>query len=167
MSDSRHVSQKLKISEMKLAIPMSDISRHYKLSLTDCVMSEKSFVVHIKIPLVQKISTGIQSGSCWSCCRLHLGKITTREYWCIKNNLGSKRKEKTLTCSNLRQCKPYDDRICYLSRFISDALFEPQCALKLYNGLTVEDLYQHDQLWCRTSRETVISEIKANKYMIP
>lgn len=41
---------------MKLALPLEELSRYYKLSIADYAMSKDTIVLHIKIPITQVIS---------------------------------------------------------------------------------------------------------------
>ncbi|KAF5299111.1 hypothetical protein FQR65_LT09469 [Abscondita terminalis] len=68
--------------------------------------------------------------------------------------------------TSLHHCKPYHDKLCYLTRFDSDAIYGPQCAYKMYTGATVEELSQHCSFRCHASQSMLISEIDSNTFII-
>lgn len=68
--------------------------------------------------------------------------------------------------TGLHQCKPYHDKLCYIPRFSGDTLQGPECARRLYQGATVEEISHHCPMSCHTSTATTISEIQEELYVI-
>lgn len=66
----------------------------------------------------------------------------------------------------LHQCKPYENRLCYVPRFSADPVQGPNCAKKLYQGATVEELNHHCPMTCHQSTATAVSEIANETYAI-
>ena len=83
--------------------------------------------------------------------------------------------ESTLTGTNfikqisgtaLHQCKPYENKLCYLPRFAADTAHGPGCAKILYVGSSISEINQHCPLHCITSQLVSISEIAHDTFVI-
>ncbi|CAH0562991.1 unnamed protein product [Brassicogethes aeneus] len=58
----------------------------------------------------------------------------------------------TISGTNLHQCKPYENKLCYLPRFSSDNLHGPQCVKMLFHGATVEEIAKNCPMRCLSSK---------------
>ncbi|KAF5271245.1 hypothetical protein FQR65_LT17672 [Abscondita terminalis] len=111
--DLKKLSHELNKKGHMIAIPTYELSRYYKLSIADCTTVGNKLYVHIKIPIV-----------------------TLNQKWQLYELITLK----SISGTSLHHCKPYHDKLCYLTRFDSDAIYGPQCAYKMYTGATVEEL---------------------------
>jgi len=72
---------------------------------------------------------------------------------------------KEVTGIALHECKPYQDRLCYLPKFAGDQTQGPTCARKLFHGTTVEDIAEHCPMHCHQSDLMIISEIGSEEFL--
>lgn len=163
-ADLKKLAQNLKKIGMKLTIPIKQISRYYKLPIAECIMSSESISTHVKIPITQvsknwKLLELQSTPFGWhneTCTLMH-----DHMYLAVDNN-----NTRPITGAGLHQCKPYQDRLCYIPRFATDSTYGPLCAFKMYLGATVDELKQHCSFRCHSSKALVISEVSENTYHI-
>ncbi|KAF5308758.1 hypothetical protein FQR65_LT17969 [Abscondita terminalis] len=164
-TDLQNLSIELRKNGHSLAIPIDELSRYYKLSITDCTTTGNQLYVHIKIPIVSinqewTLFELITTPFAWqneTCILMH-----ETLFMAVSNN----QTLKSISGTSLHHCKPYHDKLCYLPRFDSDALYGPQCAYKMYSGATVEDLSQHCSFRCHASQSMLVSEIDSDTFII-
>ncbi|XP_050310807.1 uncharacterized protein LOC126746540 [Anthonomus grandis grandis] len=167
--DLEDFESKIANSEQGLAIPTSELAAYFEMPICDCSFTKSSIYVHIKIPIIKKNRN-------WQLLEL----ITTPFAWynqtCIirhqplyiavsknGNNEGDLRQ---ISGTGLHECKPYQNKLCYLPRFSADILQEPECAKILYQGATVKELSQYCPMDCHSATSMTISEIKDETYVI-
>ncbi|XP_050300412.1 uncharacterized protein LOC126738956 [Anthonomus grandis grandis] len=167
--DLEDFESKIANSEQGLAIPTSELAAYFEMPICDCSFTKSSIYVHIKIPIIKKNRN-------WQLLEL----ITTPFAWynqtCIirhqplyiavsknGNNEGDLRQ---ISGTGLHECKPYQNKLCYLPRFSADILQGPECAKILYQGATVKELSQYCPIDCHSATSMTISEIKDETYVI-
>lgn len=147
---------------MQLSIPRSELAQYYKLPIVDCGISK--IVIHVKVPVTQ-------ANREWKLVEL----LTTPFGWendtcMIMHDIlylaVSQKSMRPISGAGLHQCRPYHDRMCFLPRFSSDAVYGPQCAFKMYEGATVEEITKHCSFRCYRSTQTIISEVKPDTYVL-
>lgn len=147
-----------------LAIPINELSRYYKIAITDCTISSNKIIVHVKIPIKHvdrdwKLLELLTTPFAWNdetCVVMH-----DTMYLAVSNKI-----MRPISGVGLHQCKPYHDKLCFLPRFASDVKYGPLCAFKMYNGATVNELNKHCSFRCHSSNSMVISEVKEDTYVL-
>ncbi|KAF5297256.1 hypothetical protein FQR65_LT10028 [Abscondita terminalis] len=163
--DLKKLSHELNKKGYMIAIPTYELSRYYKLSIADCTTVGNKLYVHIKIPIVTlnqkwQLYELITTPFAWkneTCILMH-----ETLFMAVSNN----QTLKSISGTSLHHCKPYHDKLCYLTRFDSDAIYGPQCAYKMYTGATVEELSQHCSFRCHASQSMLISEVDSDTFII-
>lgn len=167
--DLQRLDKELQNSGQGLAIQTQDLSKFYQLPLSECTFTSEKLYVHIKIPIIQRdqywnLYELITTPFAWynqTCIiphqTLYLAVATHQKYF--KENV------RQISGTGLHQCKPYQDKLCYIPRFSADNLKGPECAKKLYEGATVETLSHHCPMSCHTNA-TTISDIFEETYII-
>lgn len=147
-----------------LAIPLTDLINYYELPISECSFWNNKVTVHIKVPVVP-IHTK------WQLFEL----ITTPFAWenqtCTIQHQNlylavSKSSTRQISGTSLHHCSPYKNKLCYLPRFSADNLQGPECARKMYEGATIEDIASNCPMSCHPSTALTISEIEHETYVI-
>ncbi|KAK4880409.1 hypothetical protein RN001_008555 [Aquatica leii] len=163
-TDLEKLATELSKKGYSIAIPIHELSRYYKLSIADCTTAGNKLFVHIKIPI-------IVTNQEWKLYEL-ITPFAWKNETCILMHetlfmaVSHNQTLKSISGTSLHHCKPYHDKLCYLPRFDSDAIYSPQCAYKMYTGTTVEDLSQHCSFRCHSSQSMLISEISSDIFVI-
>lgn len=157
-------------SEQDIAIPLKQISTYYELPISECSFFQNKILVLVKIPVIQKnqhwdLFELVTSPFAWfnqTCTIPH------QTLFLAVNNEPTQDKQslRQISGSGLHQCKPYHDKLCFIPRFSSDNTQGPECARKLYEGCTVQELSQFCPMNCHTSSSLIISEIAEETYII-
>ncbi|KAK4883373.1 hypothetical protein RN001_006692 [Aquatica leii] len=138
--DLEKLSIELSKKGYSIAIPINELSRYYKLFISDCSTTENKLYVHIKIPIVLanqewKLYELITTPFAWNnetCVLMHETLFMT-----VSHN----KTLKSISGTSLHHCKPYHDKLCYLPRFDSDAIYGPQCPYQMYTGRLMSTLF--------------------------
>ena len=168
--DLEILSAQINFSGRGLAIPLSDISKFYKLPICHCAFTETKLYIHIRIPIIRNTET-------WRLYELLSTPFAWYNQTCSiqHQTLYLAVSESTLTGTNfikqisgtaLHQCKPYENKLCYLPRFAADSAHGPGCAKILYVGSSISEINQHCPLHCITSQLLSISEIAHDTFVI-
>lgn len=168
--DLKRLNTILSDSNQELAIPLSDISKYYKLPLCDCVISNSDLTIHIRIPITQKGSTWklyelLTTPFAWNnetCVIMHDTMYLAVSETSTDGNLAMR----PVSGTGLHNCKPYEHRLCYIPRFSADNTYGPQCAFSMYQGASVKELASVCAFRCHSSRALVISEVQEDTYVI-
>ncbi|KAL1487945.1 hypothetical protein ABEB36_015328 [Hypothenemus hampei] len=168
--DLLKLSADLRLSQQELAIPVTDIYRYYKLPLTECSFTTSKLFVLIKIPI-------LQTKKRWELFELvtvpfawynQTCSIPHRPLYLAANKLSAAPVTETrqISGTGLHQCRPYHDKLCYISRFSPEALEGPECAKKLFTGGTVNEISQHCPIKCNPSTHMIVSEVLEDTYIV-
>ncbi|KAF5281037.1 hypothetical protein FQA39_LY05242 [Lamprigera yunnana] len=130
----------------RLAIQVEQLSKYYKLDIADCTVADQKIYIHIRVPIIQgktewKLYELITTPFAWNdetCIIMH------DTLYIAVNEKAIVSAVKVISETALRHCKPYHDKLCYLPKFESDALFGPRCAYEMFIGATVEELRTTD-----------------------
>lgn len=170
LHDLKSLEDQIGVFDQELAIGTSEIAKYYQLPLCDCAFYGNKMIINIRVPVNQKSHS-------WELLELLTVPFRWDNQTCvIEHNpifLAVARNSKTfdtqirqISGSGLRHCKPYQDKLCYIPRFSADSVQGPECAKKLYNGATVEQLNYHCPMRCHKSNSLIISEIAEETYII-
>ncbi|KAL1489243.1 hypothetical protein ABEB36_014176 [Hypothenemus hampei] len=168
--DLSKLSADLRLSHQELAIPVTDIYRYYKLPPTECAFTTSKLFVLIKIPI-------LQTKKRWELFELvtvpfawynQTCSIPHRPLYLAANKLSAASVTETrqISGTGLHQCRPYHDKLCYISRFSPEALEGPECAKKLFTGGTVREISQHCPIKCNPSTHMIVSEVLEDTYIV-
>jgi hypothetical protein len=155
-------------SQRKLAIPLSELSRYYKLDLADCTLVGQELIIQVRIPIVQQEAS-------WELFELMTTPFAWNNHTCTimhdtmylaVSSHHSGRSLRPISGSSLHTCKPFENKLCYIARFNSHGSYGPQCALKMYTGATVDELNSHCAFRCHESQAMIISEVQDDVYVI-
>ncbi|KAL1516186.1 hypothetical protein ABEB36_000105 [Hypothenemus hampei] len=139
--DLLNLGKELQKADQKLAIPLADLFRYYKLSITEGSFTSSKLFVLVKIPILRRTKTWklfelVTVPFAWynqTCAILHRPL-----YLAANKGIGSRKAEtRQISGTGLHQCKPYHDQLCFIPHFSSDALEDPECARTLFQGGTV------------------------------
>ncbi|KAL1516372.1 hypothetical protein ABEB36_000291 [Hypothenemus hampei] len=168
--DLLSLGKELQAADQKLAIPLADLFRYYKLSITECSFTSSKLFVLVKIPILRRTKTWelfelVTVPFAWynqTCAIPHRSL-----YLAANKGIGSRKAEtRQISGTGLHQCRPYHDRLCFIPHFSSDALEGPECARTLFQGGTVQEISQHCPLECHPSTTMSISEVLENTYIL-
>lgn len=162
--DLKNLDDKIKSFDHTLVIPLNELSRYYKIPITDCSIADDKIIVHVKVPVKSierdwKLLELLTTPFSWkgeTCVVMH-----DTMYLAVSGDI-----MRPISGAGLHQCKPYHDKLCYLSRFASDVKYGPQCAFKMYTGATVNELNKHCTFRCHPSDAMLISEVNLDTYVI-
>ncbi|XP_046401852.1 uncharacterized protein LOC124167822 [Ischnura elegans] len=73
---------------------------------------------------------------------------------------------RTLSGPAMHDCRPFEDKLCFLPRFHGDTSHGPQCALTMFKGATAKQLNEACTLRCHPGQSTIITEVAFEKYVI-
>ncbi|KAL1488598.1 hypothetical protein ABEB36_014402 [Hypothenemus hampei] len=160
----------LRESQQELAIPLADIFLYYKLPLTECSFTTAKMFLLLKVPI-------LQAKKRWELFELvtvpfawynQTCSIPHRPLYLAANTLQTPFTTETrqITGTGLHQCKPYHDKLCYVSRFSPEALEGPECAKILFTGGTIQEISQHCPINCNPSTHMVIAEVLEDTYIV-
>lgn len=168
--DLKKLQAELAKVDQGLAIPKSDFARYYQLQICECTFTEKTILIHIKIPVRQKYDEWqlfelITTPFAWynqTCTILH-----NPLYLATSDNTKTRKQEhRQITGSRLHYCKPYNEKLCYLPRYAGDLLQGPACARSIFQGASVKDISHNCQLSCHPATQLTILEIEEETYML-
>ena len=167
--DLKKLLGEIRSSGQRLAIDVTETWKYYELPICDCSFTEQKLFIHIKIPV-------IQGNNNWQLYEL----ITTPFAWfnetcfiphqplymAVSMTEKSKDKIRQISGAGLHQCKPYNNKLCFVPRFSGDIFQGPQCAKMLYEGNTVEKLSHYCPMQCHSATSMIITEADEEVYIL-
>jgi len=167
--DLEKLQEEIQNSGQRLAIFVTELWKYFEVPICDCSFTEEKLFVHIKIPV-------IQGNNNWQLYEL----ITTPFAWfnatcfiphqplymAVSMSENSKEKIRQISGAGLHQCKPYDNKLCFVPRFSGDIFQGPQCAKMLYEGTTVENLSHYCPMQCHSATSMIITEADEEVYIL-
>lgn len=170
LKDLNHLVIELENFDHGLAIPLSDFTRYYQLDIAECVFTEESLIVHVKIPIKHRYHS-------WHLFELITAPFAWYNNTCIidhnplylaVSDISTTKKEehRQISGSRLHYCTPYNNKLCYLPRYAGDRLQGPGCASTIFKGASVEDISHQCQLKCKRSTHLTITEVEEETYII-
>ncbi|KAF5301790.1 hypothetical protein FQA39_LY10575 [Lamprigera yunnana] len=166
-ADLTALEKDINSKKYRLAIPVEQLLKYYKLDIADCTVADQKIYIHIRVPIIQgktewKLYELITTPFAWNdetCIIMH------DTLYIAVNEKAKVPAVKVISGTALRHCKPYHDKLCYLPKFESDALFGPSCAYEMFIGATVEELSKHCSFKCHTPKAMLISEINIDTFL--
>ncbi|KYB24698.1 hypothetical protein TcasGA2_TC031841 [Tribolium castaneum] len=147
--------------EQELAIPMSNIWMLYTLPISDCTLTGGNITIQARIPIRRK-------GYTWTLYELisvpfawynHTCRIQHESTYVAISN-GKKTETRTISGVSLHHCRPFENKLCFLPRFLADSIHGPTCVRKLISGGSIEELGSHCPMTCYRSQALTITEIE-------
>lgn len=167
-TDIQRLQTEIHPSDQEVAIPAEEIYRYYQLPISDCTISGNTITITVKIPIRQlgkkwEIFELVTTPFAWHNQTCH---IQHESLFLAVSTCNAEKTLRTISGINLHQCRPYDNKLCYLPRFSSDSLHGPQCAKVLFTGATVQEISETCPMRCLPSTAMVITEVKEEVYVI-
>ncbi|XP_064214046.1 uncharacterized protein LOC135266736 [Tribolium castaneum] len=147
--------------DQELAIPMSNIWMLYTLPISDCTLTGGNITIQARIPIRRK-------GYTWTLYELisvpfawynHTCRIQHESTYVAISN-GKKTETRTISGVSLHHCRPFENKLCFLPRFLADSIHGPTCVRKLISGGSIEELGSHCPMTCYRSQALTITEIE-------
>ncbi|KAJ3645257.1 hypothetical protein Zmor_022927 [Zophobas morio] len=151
----------------ELAISVGDAEVLYTLPICDCMLTEKTITVHIRIPVRTK-------GFSWSLFELiavpfkwhnQTCKTQHESVYVAVSKLVS-RQVRAISGVSLHHCKPFENKLCFLPRFSAHSLHGPTCVNKLVAGESSLELSRQCPMTCYYSTAMTITEVEEETYVI-
>lgn len=167
-SDLRKLENTIHRSEKQLAISTTEVLRYYHLPLCDCTFTETHIVINVRIPITSmhydwKLYQLIPISFAWyqETCTLSIPAPFVAVAYNATPQIVT-----AISGTSSHQCRPFEDKLCYIPRFSADDSLGPLCIIKLYTGSTVEDLANHCKLTCHHSTSLSITELEESVYSL-
>lgn len=168
--DLWHLSTHLQKFDQGLAIPMSDFARYYQVDISECIFTQNSPIVHIKIPIRPnlhnwKLYELITAPFAWynNTCMIEHNPL----YLAVSSTSKADNAEhRQISGSRFHYCTPFNNKLCYLPRYAGDQLQGPACASTIFKGVSVEEISQQRHLRCKKTKHLTITKVEDETFIL-
>jgi hypothetical protein len=134
------------------------------LKISDCSFSGDEILVKIKLPI-------IKMGAKWQLFEIISIPFAWKEETCaimqdVMYAAVDRDRLRVINGPALHDCRPYQDKLCFLPRMRADSINGPRCVVKMFKGATAEQLDEACTIRCQPSSGTIIGEVGFEKYIL-
>lgn len=148
----------------ELAVPPEEISKYLNLEIVECIVSDEHILVNLRIPIRRR-------GSQWKLYELLTVPFAWTDRVCelqIDAAFIAVNGDQLMTLQGRaeRDCKPYDNPLCYVPRFTGGVSSSSICVEKIFQGATIQELSSFCVFKCVTGNQPIVSKINNFKYVL-
>lgn len=164
LNDLTKLTNLIKPDGYELVIPFSDITSYFKLDIADCVISDNTILVTVKIPIRKfnsnwKLYEVIGTPFAWNNNTCVLQHETT--YLAINHDVMM-----PIKGSALHDCQPHHNVLCYVPRYMSDVVSNSACVRKLFTGASIQELSSVCIFSCTPGSTPSVNRVDDETYVV-
>ncbi|XP_063230824.1 uncharacterized protein LOC134535568 [Bacillus rossius redtenbacheri] len=147
-----------------LSISVSEVQKYFNLPICKCQVHKENLYLQIKVPIVKlnsnwRLFQFVAVPFQWKNSTCHLDHAPN--FLAVDGDHLI-----TIQGRNLLDCRPFEDKLCFVPRFSGDTLGSALCPKALFQGITVENLSTTCAFRCHSGNQLMITQAGPERYFL-